>query len=141
MATNEPTRAARQIPAIDPGTGHAQDIEARVIAQTVRDPVFRARVLAEPRAVFAEMGLNIPPEIEIQTLEETAEQYYLVLPAGVQAGAGTSLSDAQLEAVAGGGSGAYPPTGDTLWTGCGSGQSGCVANPAGAVHDTSGPCQ
>jgi hypothetical protein len=123
MASGEPT------PAIDLATGHARDLEAQVIARAVQDPAFRARLLADPRAVFSEMGLSVPPEVKIQAVEETAGQYYLVLPALERAGrhAGASLSDAQLEAVAGGGD-AGQFTGYSGWTGCGSGQSGCIAS-------------
>lgn len=122
MATNEAT------PAIDPSTGHAREIEAQVIAQAAQDPGFRARVIADPKAVFAELGLNIPPDIRIQAVQESAERYYLVLPAVQQAGyhARASLSDAQLESVAGGVA-SSSSTSDSGWTGCGSGQSGCLA--------------
>jgi hypothetical protein len=116
-------------PAIDPGTGHAKDLEAQVIARAVQDPAFRARLLADPRAVFAELGLSIPPEIQIRAVEETAGQYYLVLPAVAERPSGASLSDTQLEAVTGGGDAApftYTDNScDTGWTGCASGQSGC----------------
>jgi hypothetical protein len=129
-----------QVPSVDPGTGHARDLEAQVIAQAVQDPAYRARLLADPRAVFAELGLSIPPEVKIQALEETAGQYYLVLPALERAGrhAGASLSDAQLEAIAGGG-GYTEYTTDSAWTGCASGQSGCTATAASAcMPDTGG---
>ena len=142
MAPNEPAPAARLGPAVDPATGHARELEAQVLAQAVQDPAFRARLLAEPKAVFAERGLSIPPEIQIQVLQETAEQYYLVLPAAAERRAGASLSDADLEHVAGGGS-EY-----TGWTGCASGQSGCVVTAAASgpvcwktATDSSGWCQ
>ena len=125
MAANEPTPAAGPGPAIDPATGRARDLEAQVLAQAVQDPAFRARLLAEPKAVFAERGLSIPPEIQIQVVQETAEQYYLVLPASAARRAGASLSDAELEHVAGG-----ALSTDTAWTGCASGRSGCVATNA-----------
>ena len=125
MTPNEPTPASGPGPAVDPGTGRARELEAQVLAQAVQDPAFRARLLAEPKAVFAERGLSIPPEIQIQVVQETAEQYYLVLPAAAARRAGASLSDADLEQVAGGGL-----SSDTAWTGCGSGQSGCVATNA-----------
>jgi Nitrile hydratase, alpha chain len=122
MTPNEPTPAAGPGPAVDPATGRARDLEAQVIAQAVQDPAFRARLLAEPKAVFAAMGLSIPPEVTIQVVQETAEQYYLVLPAAAGRRAGASLSDAELEHVAGGGH----LTDNTEWTGCGSGHTGCV---------------
>jgi hypothetical protein len=121
--------ANNRMPAIDSHTGHAREVEAQVIAQAVQDPAYRARLLADPRAVFAEMGLSIPPEVKIQAVEETAGQYYLVLPAAAERRAGASLSDAQLEAVAGG---VYSEssTTDSAWTGCASGQSGCTVTAA-----------
>jgi hypothetical protein len=121
MAPNEPTSASGNGSSIDPGTGRVRDLEAQVIAQAVQDPAFRARLLAEPKAVFADRGLSIPPEIQIQVLQETAEQYYLVLPAAAARRAGASLSDAELEHVAGGASTVYAG-----WTGCASGESGCI---------------
>ena len=121
---------AGQAPSIDPGTGHAPDLEAHIIAQAVQDPAYRARLLADPRVVFADLGLSVPPEVRIQALQETAEQYYLVLPAVADRPRGAGLSDAQLEAVAGGWEASTISINnscDTGWTGCGSGQSGCVA--------------
>ena len=131
MAPNEPTPTSGKAPSIDLATGHARDLEAQVIAWAAQDPAYRARLLADPRAVFAELGLSIPPEVKIQAVEETAGQYYLVLPALERAGrhAGASLSDAQLEAVAGGWEASTISINDscnTGWTGCGSGQSGCM---------------
>jgi hypothetical protein len=127
MASQDSTPAQVRTPSVDPASGRARDLEAQVIARAVQDPAFRARLLAEPRAAFAELGLSIPAEVKIQAVEETAGQYYLVLPALERAGrhAGASLSDAQLEAIAGGASG---DSLDSAWTGCASGQSGCVAS-------------
>jgi hypothetical protein len=127
MAPHEPTLAAGNGPTFDPASGRAREIETQVITQAVQDPAFRARLLADPKAVFAEMGLSIPPEVNIQVLQETAEQYYLVLPAAVERRAGTSLSDAELEHVAGG-----AVSDNTQWTGCASGYSGCVLTGADA---------
>jgi hypothetical protein len=122
MAAHEPTPASGNTPSLDPISGRARELEAQVLAQAVQDPAFRARLLAEPKAVFAERGLRIPPEVTIQALQETTEQYYLVLPAAAGRRAGARLSDADLEQVAGGGG--Y--TSNMSWTGCGSGQQGCV---------------
>jgi hypothetical protein len=124
MAPNEPTPTYGKAPSLDPAGGHARDLEAQVTARAVQDPAFRARVLADPRAVFADMGLSIPSEVKIEAVEDSAGQYYLVLPALERARrqAGAALSDAELEHVAGG-----AMTNDTAWTGCASGQSGCLA--------------
>ena len=41
---------------------------------------YRARVVAEPRAVLAEFGLELPDKTEIRVWDSTAEVRYLVLP-------------------------------------------------------------
>jgi nitrile hydratase len=45
-----------------------------------KSPPYRARVVAEPRAVLSEFGLELPPEVEIRVWDSTAEVRYLVLP-------------------------------------------------------------
>ena len=120
---------SENIPSLDPAGGHAREIEAQVIARAVQDPAYRARLLADPKAVFADLGLSVPPEVRIQALQETAEQYYLVLPAVADRPPWAGLSDAQLEAIAGGWEASTISITDscnTGWTGCGSGQSGCL---------------
>ncbi len=55
---------------------------------------YRARVVAEPRAVLREFGVELPPEVEIRVWDSTAEIRYLVLP---QRPAGTeTLSEEEL---------------------------------------------
>ena len=41
---------------------------------------YRARVVAEPRAVLAEFGVELPDEVEVRVWDSTAEVRYLVLP-------------------------------------------------------------
>jgi nitrile hydratase subunit alpha len=41
---------------------------------------YRARVIAEPRAVLREFGLELPSDTEIRVWDSTAEVRYLVLP-------------------------------------------------------------
>ena len=41
---------------------------------------YRARVVAEPRAVLREFGLELEPEVEIRVWDSTAEVRYLVMP-------------------------------------------------------------
>ncbi len=45
-----------------------------------KDPQYRSRIVREPRAVLAEMGLELPPEIEIRVWDSSAEIRYMVLP-------------------------------------------------------------
>ena len=62
-----------------------------------KSPAYRARVVAEPRAVLAEFGLSLDPEVEIRVWDSTAEVRYLVLPMRPE---GTeSLGDDELAAL------------------------------------------
>ncbi len=75
-----------------------QEIEAKLIAQALDDEAFRARLIAEPRQAIAEaLRIHVRDDVEIEVLQETGEKFYIVLPAPV-----TELSEAELDAVAGG---------------------------------------
>ena len=45
-----------------------------------KSPPYRARMVAEPRAVLREFGLELPSEIEVRVWDSSAEVRYLVLP-------------------------------------------------------------
>jgi nitrile hydratase len=45
-----------------------------------KSPEYRSRVVREPRAVLAEMGLPLDASVEIRTWDSSAEVRYLVLP-------------------------------------------------------------
>ena len=45
-----------------------------------KSPAYRARVVREPRTVLREMGLEVPPEVEIRVWDSSAEVRYMVLP-------------------------------------------------------------
>jgi nitrile hydratase len=45
-----------------------------------KDPAYRSRVVREPRAVLAEMGLPLDEAVEIRVWDSSAEIRYLVLP-------------------------------------------------------------
>jgi nitrile hydratase len=45
-----------------------------------KDPAYRSRVVREPRAVLAEMGLTLPADVEIKVWDSSSEVRYLVLP-------------------------------------------------------------
>jgi nitrile hydratase len=45
-----------------------------------KSPPYRARVVAEPRAVLREFGLELPAKTDIRVWDSTAEVRYLVLP-------------------------------------------------------------
>lgn len=109
-------------------TGRMADVEAQLMNQAMQDTAFRDRLLADPRTVLAEQGLAIPEDVQIQVFQETPNQYYLVLPAATSVEP-VVLSDEELEAVSGGeflDGVPLPSSQNTGWTGCGSGQSGCI---------------
>ena len=45
-----------------------------------KSPAYRARVVAEPRAVLREFGLELSTETEVRVWDSTSEVRYLVLP-------------------------------------------------------------
>jgi nitrile hydratase len=56
-----------------------------------KSPEYRSRVVAEPRTVLAEMGLDLPGDVRIRVWDSSAEARYLVLP---ERPSGTSDLDA-----------------------------------------------
>ena len=53
---------------------------ARVVARAWMDAAFKARLLADPRAALAEMGLNLPEETpHLAVVENTDETHHLVV--------------------------------------------------------------
>ena len=45
-----------------------------------KDLEYRARVVRESRTVLREMGLDLPPEIEVRVWDTTADTRYMVVP-------------------------------------------------------------
>jgi nitrile hydratase len=45
-----------------------------------KSPPYRARAVAEPRAVLREFGVELPADVEIRVWDSSAEVRYLVLP-------------------------------------------------------------
>jgi hypothetical protein len=56
-------------------------ITGMTIARAWRDPVFRGRLLAEPREVLTEMGLLLPDGVGIRVFADTPEVRHVVLTA------------------------------------------------------------
>jgi nitrile hydratase len=62
-----------------------------------KDPAYRARVVKEPRAVLAEWGTELDPDVEVRVMDSSSEVRYLVLP---ERPAGTeSMSEEELAAL------------------------------------------
>jgi nitrile hydratase len=45
-----------------------------------KEAAYRSRIVIEPRAVLAELGVVIAPDVEVRVWDSTAELRYLVLP-------------------------------------------------------------
>jgi len=45
-----------------------------------KSPAYRSRIVREPRTLLAEMGLELPADVEIRVWDSSAEVRYLVLP-------------------------------------------------------------
>lgn len=102
-------------------SGAARDAEQQIIDRAMRDPDFRNRLLENPReAIQDELGIALATAT-IRVIEEQPGEVVLVLPAQTAESA-SSLSDQDLESVAGG---TYTqPTGSTVCGTC-SGMSTC----------------
>lgn len=84
-----------------------QEMESEIAAKVHKDPAFKQELLSNPKATLSkEYGFSIPDNIEVRVLEENPSTLYIVLPmvpADLE-GSG-ELSEAALEAVAGGAGG------------------------------------
>jgi hypothetical protein len=72
---------------------------AGVVERAWRDPAFKRQLMADPNKVLTQAGLAIPAGMKMQVVESSNTTGYFILPPAPSAG---ELSDAALEAVAGG---------------------------------------
>jgi hypothetical protein len=54
---------------------------SQIVATAWADEAFKARLLADPRAVLAEYGIEVPDEVELVVSEDTDTVRHLTLPA------------------------------------------------------------
>ena len=73
----------------------------QLIAKAWSDEGFKARLLANPKAAMAEVGMDAPEGVEIEVVESTQEKAYLVIPPKPVG----ELSDEDLDKVSGGAAG------------------------------------
>ena len=77
----------------------ATEMKDRILSKADEDSEFRARLIADPKAaISAETGQTIPDGFDLVVHEDSATTAHLVLPPS------PTLSETELEVVAGGGS-------------------------------------
>ncbi len=72
---------------------------ARLFADCWKDEELKARFMAEPGAVLAEYGMNVPANIDVKVVENTDNCVHITMPAEPVGASG--LSDEELSAAAG----------------------------------------
>jgi hypothetical protein len=70
---------------------------AKIIARAWRDPAFKAKLIADPKATLKEAGMTIPAGVTLKVVENTAAHVHFVLPPKPTG----ELSDASLDKVVG----------------------------------------
>jgi hypothetical protein len=80
-----------------------REFELQLIEKAWKDAAFRQALVTDPQgAVERELGAKLPAGLQVKLVEESANTYYLVLPANPDRAPAGALADQQLEAVAGG---------------------------------------
>ena len=89
---------------ISDGMNERSKLERKLIEQAWEDEAFKQELLSNPKAAFEkETGQELPKDLEIEVIQETANKVYLVLPNNpISATTEGELSDEALETVAGG---------------------------------------
>lgn len=70
----------------------------QITAKARMDDAFKKKLLAEPKTVLSEGGVEIPPDVEVRMLENTHKVWYFVLPPVLP----YEVPDVDLEKVAAG---------------------------------------
>ena len=71
----------------------------RAVVRAIKDPAFKARLVADPVETLREAGVAVPDGVRIKVFENTQDEVHLVLPSNPIGGA---ITEAELERVAGG---------------------------------------
>jgi hypothetical protein len=80
-----------------------REVELQLIEKAWKDDAFRQALVTDPQgAVEREVGGQLPAGVQVKVAAETADTFYLVLPANPDRAPAGQLTDQQLEAVAGG---------------------------------------
>ncbi|CAM4369965.1 NHLP leader peptide family RiPP precursor [Paenibacillus phoenicis] len=56
-------------------------LQTQVVEKAWQDPSFKAKLLADPKAAIQEaLGVVLPDHIKIKAVEESTDEFYVVLP-------------------------------------------------------------
>jgi hypothetical protein len=69
----------------------------KVVTRAWSDELFKKRLLADPKTVLKENGIEVPAEVNVKVMEDSGKTVHLILPA-----APAELSAEELDKVAGG---------------------------------------
>ncbi|QYR20877.1 NHLP leader peptide family RiPP precursor [Paenibacillus sp. sptzw28] len=65
-----------------------QQLLSQIIEKAWNDPVFKQKLLSDPKAALLEsFNITVPSDIELHALEETPNKFYIVIPPAPQANA------------------------------------------------------
>jgi hypothetical protein len=74
-----------------------EEFKKEIVKKAREDKDFKKALMENPVEAIAQVGVQVPEEVEVQVVEESARVVYLVLPVNPD-----QLTDQQLDAVAGG---------------------------------------
>jgi|WetSurMetagenome_2_1015567.scaffolds.fasta_scaffold298261_2 hypothetical protein len=70
---------------------------SQIVAKAWSDELFKKRLLADPAAVLKEHGIELPTEVAVKVVEDSAKVVHLILP-----NPPVELSEEEMNQVAGG---------------------------------------
>lgn len=74
-----------------------------IVLRAWEDPVFKRRLMTQPKVVLREYGIEVPDQLDIRVVENTDDVFYLNLPAKPS----EELSEDELDALTGAGLNAH----------------------------------
>jgi len=81
-----------------PKNSFESEFATKAIAKAWSDPAYKARLLADPQAALAEVGVSAPENLKFKVVENTADVVHLILPPPPSG----ELSEESLALVSGG---------------------------------------
>ena|SRR5579872_5947126 len=78
----------------------SEKILSKVLAKALKDPKFKKRLIADPKSVLKEAGINVPADVKFKIIENNSKDITFVLPENK---AMEELSEEEMGKVAGGG--------------------------------------